>query len=79
MKDWPGSATIALICCRKGDPFFKTSPNVLEMKCYCCDETIMVSENNQHNKVHLKSSELICINCWSEKYSESTQLLIRQH
>jgi hypothetical protein len=74
-KPWPKN-TIALICCRVGDPYWNRREGSEERNCYNCGHEIMAAPDSLQNK-SIMSSEFVCVECYSEYTNGKPHLLLR--
>ncbi len=61
LKSWPEN-TIALICCRIGDPYWNGMAGSVERSCWNCNHPVMASlDTVTSSEKH--SSKIICVHC----------------
>lgn len=61
LKNWPEGKT-ALICCRRGDPYWKEVPGSVIRQCFNCGHDIHASPSSVALE-KVEPHEYVCVNC----------------
>ncbi len=67
LKDWPQD-TVAIICCRIGDPYWNNVPGSREIICWQCGHKCMIAPNTYDTLQNTDNSEVLCVNCVKAYY-----------